>query len=272
LRLVQVFVNLLLNAAQAVEEGAPERNEIRVATRRDSAGRVVVEVADTGRGIPAEIRDRLFDPFFTTRPVGQGTGLGLSIAQGIVASLGGEITFDSTPGKGSRFFVTLPAMAEEEVHALPPPPPPVSTRPRVLVVDDEPLVGSALKRGLGRDLDVTFLTDPRVALQQLAAGQHWDAVLCDLMMPGMSGMEFHQEIQKLAPELARRALFLTGGAFTPAAQRFADELPDRVLLKPVDLERLRALLHQHALPPVAPAAPAVPAAPAAPAAPGGKPG
>ena len=100
----QVFLNLVVNAAQAVEGGG----NVLVATRSDG-DHVVVSVADDGCGIPAELIDRIFDPFFTTKPVGEGTGLGLAIAHQIVASHGGDIQVESTPGRGSVFRVRLPA-------------------------------------------------------------------------------------------------------------------------------------------------------------------
>ncbi|NPC86787.1 PAS domain S-box protein, partial [Pyxidicoccus fallax] len=107
-RLGQVFLNLLVNAAQAIPAGTPERHEIHVATRVGTGGRVVVEVADTGSGIAAENLPHLFDPFFTTKEPGEGTGLGLSICHSLVAALGGEIHVESEPGKGSTFRVLLP--------------------------------------------------------------------------------------------------------------------------------------------------------------------
>lgn len=107
-KLGQVFLNLLVNAAQAIPEGAPDANQIRVTTRRDGGDRVLVEVADTGRGMPPDVLRRVFDPFFTTKPIGKGTGLGLSICHKIITSLGGEIEAESKPGKGSVFRVYLP--------------------------------------------------------------------------------------------------------------------------------------------------------------------
>jgi PAS domain S-box-containing protein len=114
-RLGQVLINLVLNAAQAVPEGRPDLNEIRVTTRFDArSGRVVVEVSDTGAGIRPENLRRIFDPFFTTKPAGIGTGLGLFVCQGILASLGGEISVESTVGRGTTFRVTLPAARPED--------------------------------------------------------------------------------------------------------------------------------------------------------------
>jgi two-component system, NtrC family, sensor kinase len=107
-RLTQVFVNLLVNAAQSIHRRDGGRSEIRVRTRTDAGGLAVVEVADTGCGIPSELRARVFDPFFTTKPVGTGTGLGLFISRGIVEAHGGTITFESEIGCGTTFRVTLP--------------------------------------------------------------------------------------------------------------------------------------------------------------------
>jgi C4-dicarboxylate-specific signal transduction histidine kinase len=108
-RLVQVVVNLLVNAAHAIPDGAPGRNEIRVATRTDEAGRAVLTIRDTGAGIPPEALPLVFVPFFTTKDVGKGTGLGLWICHNVVTGLGGEITVDSQPGAGTTVNVALPA-------------------------------------------------------------------------------------------------------------------------------------------------------------------
>ena len=104
-----MFINLLVNAAQAMTDGDVDRNIIKICTYTDAEGRAVIEVHDNGPGISAEIRSRIFDPFFTTKPVGAGTGLGLSICHGIVTSLGGTILLTSELGVGSCFRVTLPA-------------------------------------------------------------------------------------------------------------------------------------------------------------------
>jgi signal transduction histidine kinase len=105
----QVFLNLLMNAAQAIAPGAPNDNVVEVGSRLESDGRVAVFVRDSGAGMTAEVRKRLFDPFFSTKPIGEGTGLGLSICLGIVRGLGGEIRVDSVPGTGSTFTVVLHA-------------------------------------------------------------------------------------------------------------------------------------------------------------------
>jgi two-component system, NtrC family, sensor kinase len=107
-RLGQVLLNLIVNGAQAIPPGDVERNEIRVTARVSAPDRVTVDVRDTGCGIPAENLERIFDPFFTTKPVGEGTGLGLAVCLNIIESLGGTITVDSQPGKGTTFHLTLP--------------------------------------------------------------------------------------------------------------------------------------------------------------------
>jgi signal transduction histidine kinase len=119
-RLGQVFLNLLINAAHAIEPGRVRENEIRVVARVFVPGQVTVEVRDTGVGIPPEHLRRIFDPFFTTKPVGVGTGLGLSVCHRIITSLGGDIRVESEPGRGTCFFVTLPVAADSQESASPP--------------------------------------------------------------------------------------------------------------------------------------------------------
>jgi signal transduction histidine kinase len=107
-RLAQVFLNLLINASQAIDVGAPEANEIRIATMTDGERHLVVEVRDTGVGIPGELRERVFEPFFTTRGSSGGTGLGLSISQSIVTSYGGTIDVRANEPRGTCLRVRLP--------------------------------------------------------------------------------------------------------------------------------------------------------------------
>jgi two-component system cell cycle sensor histidine kinase/response regulator CckA len=245
-RLGQVFVNLLINAAQAIPEGHAEENEIRVVTRTKSDGRIVVEISDTGCGIPAEILGHIFDPFFTTKPVGVGTGLGLSICHGIVGSLGGELQVESTTGKGSIFRAVFPPSTQvpvecrPEVGFLAQPP-----RGRILVVDDEPMVGLAVQRLLAAQHEVVVETAGRAALARLRQGECFDLVLCDLMMPDMTGMDLHDAIVESVPEAARRMVFFTGGAFTPRAQEFLERTEHQRIEKPFDKKVLLDLIVHH---------------------------
>ncbi len=237
-RLSQVFLNLLVNAAQSIPEGDAARQEVRVSTGYDPAsGRVTVEIADTGRGIAPEDQARIFDPFFTTKPVGAGTGLGLSISHGIVTSLGGEIAVESAPGRGTTMRVLLPAA--ERAAGRPEPGP----RARVLVVDDEPLVGAVVQRLLAPPHEVVAVTSAREALALLDAGARFDLVLCDLVMPETSGMELLTQLQASHPDQARQVVFMTAGAFTPGAQGFVERhRQHRFLAKPIDLEELEAVI------------------------------
>ena len=240
-RLGQVFVNLLVNAAQAIPEGRAEDNEIRLSTSTDAAGRAVIEVRDTGSGIAPELLPRLFDPFFTTKPIGQGTGLGLSICQRIVREHGGELTVESAPGLGSLFRVTLPPA--QPVPAAPPErsaAAAASKRGRVLVVDDESLVAVAVRRALEGEHEVVVTTRGREALDLLDRGERFDAVVCDLMMPDFTGMDLHAALLARHPREVERMLFLTGGAFTPAARAFLGDGAKRQMDKPFQREALLA--------------------------------
>lgn len=243
LRIAQVMVNLLLNAAHAIPEDAAEKNLIRVKVSLQPDQRVALEVRDTGVGIAPEIRGRLFDPFFTTKPMGQGTGLGLAISHAIVSGLGGEIEVESEPGRGSTFRVLLPCVAREERVAEAASPLQVrARRGRILIVDDEPRFGASLARLLDSEHSVTVLTSATEASSRIAAGEQYDLILCDLMMPEMSGIEFFEAVSRTAPAMAQRTVFLTGGAFTEKARTFLARTRNRHLEKPIDLTALGWLL------------------------------
>jgi signal transduction histidine kinase len=245
-RLGQVFLNLIVNAAQAIHEGDAEHNQIRVTTRLDERGWVVTEVRDSGMGIPPENLQRIFDAFFTTKPVGVGTGLGLSICHRIISGLGGELQVESEVGKGTAFRVVLPPAAstvqtvkKASVHPL------VKTRRgRVLVIDDEPMIVTAISRTLAFDHEVVLCSDASDALARVVAGERFDVVLCDLMMPQMTGMDLYAAFSAQAPDQAERMVFLSGGAFTTAARAFLDEVPNQRLEKPFDTRQLLALVNE----------------------------
>jgi PAS domain S-box-containing protein len=245
-RFGQVFLNLIVNAAQSIREGNQERNEIRIVTRTDAGGSVRVEVHDTGSGIPAKLLKQIFVPFFTTKPIGTGTGLGLSICHSIIESMGGTIDVESEVGKGTVVRVVLrPATPETR---LTPTPPAMArkahVRGRVLVIDDDELVGGALRRLLGREHDVTLVTSGRAAFDHLASGAPVDVILCDLMMPEMTGMDVHEEMMRVAPHRAETMIFLSGGAFTARAREFLDRVPNERVEKPFDSAALRALVRK----------------------------
>jgi len=242
-RLAQVFVNLLVNAAQSIAPGQVSANVIRVSARLGPDRRVTVEVSDTGAGIPAGVLPRVFEPFFTTKPAGQGTGLGLSICRSIVAAAGGTIEVESQPGRGTLARVRLPAAEaaegaggpeRREQAAVP--------RGRVLVVDDERLVGNSLRRALAADHDVSVVASARMALRLLEQGERFDAVVTDLMMPDLTGVELERALVALDARLAGRVVFMTAGAITDEARRAMEAGAIPCLAKPVPLEALREAL------------------------------
>ncbi|MFE8604366.1 hybrid sensor histidine kinase/response regulator [Archangium violaceum] len=244
-RLCQVFLNLVVNAAQAIPEGAAEKNEIRLVTREGEQGRIIAEVQDSGSGIPAEVMGRIFDPFFTTKPVGVGTGLGLSICHGIITGLGGEISVESQPGRGTTVRVVLPA-AEPGARVqkpVPAPQVPITQRGRVLIVDDEPAVGRALRRIL-REHEVELATSGRQALEKLSADNRFHAVLCDVMMPDLGGKDLYEAIQQGGSGLERRFVFVSGGAFTQGARDFLARVPNPTLEKPFDETAVRRVVRE----------------------------
>jgi signal transduction histidine kinase len=247
-RLGQVFLNLIVNAAQAIPEGRMDDYEIRITTALDDSGQVVVEVRDTGHGIPPDVRKRLFAPFMTTKAAGVGTGLGLSICHRIVTELGGTITVDSELGRGTAFRVHL--VAAEAEGAAPAggetatAEPPAVRRGSVLVVDDEPMLGVLTRRILEGAHDVVTTTSAKEALEWIQDGRQFDLIICDLMMPDMTGMDLYEELEQEAPEQARAMVFLTGGAFTPRGREFLASVANTCLDKPVDITSLRSLVDE----------------------------
>jgi CheY-like chemotaxis protein/anti-sigma regulatory factor (Ser/Thr protein kinase) len=238
-----VFLNLIVNAAQAIREGNAEQNVIRVSTRMDE-GRVAIEIRDTGSGIAPEALPRIFDAFFTTKPVGVGTGLGLSICHRIVTGLGGEIRVESQLGKGTAFTVLLaPTSLEEEAEVELPDVTPPPRRGKVLVIDDEPIIIKALERLLVTEHDVTLASAAGDARDRILSGDRYDVILCDLMMPQMTGMDLHAEFLRVAPEQASRMVFMTGGAFTPGSRAFLDDVPNPCIDKPFDTQHLRSIVN-----------------------------
>jgi two-component system, cell cycle sensor histidine kinase and response regulator CckA len=248
-RLGQVFLNLLLNAVQALPEDHAETNEIQLLLRSPAPDRVVVEVRDNGVGIPAQVRGRIFEPFFTTKPVGIGTGLGLTICHGIVTSLGGTLTFESEVGKGSTFRVelmaavrTIGANAIAHVSGQSPAQSKPMARGRMMVVDDEPIVCFSLERLLSTEGEVVALTSAPQALALIRAGERFDVILCDLMMPEMDAPVLYEEIRRVSPAQAERMVFVTGGAFTVRAREFLESVSNPRLGKPFDVEALVELV------------------------------
>jgi signal transduction histidine kinase len=237
----QVFVNLLVNASQALEGRTGGR--IRVSTRRE-AGRVVAEVSDNGSGVRPEHLRRIFEPFFTTKPAGAGTGLGLPISLDIVRNHGGEISVESQPERGATFTVRLPAAAPD-ARASGPRAGENGTRARLLCIDDEPAIRRSYRRILGREHDVTLAEGGADALAILSERQDFDLILCDILMPGLNGMELFQRVSQIHPGLDRRFLFVTGGATQKEVQEFLRTVRNEVVEKPFDVQLLCRVVARH---------------------------
>jgi PAS domain S-box-containing protein len=238
--LCQVFVNLLMNAVHAVQ--SRPRRQIRLRSRRDESGGVEIAVSDTGHGIKLEHMGLIFDPFFTTKDVGEGMGLGLSVSYGIVRALAGTLTAESQLDQGSTFTVRL--AADPAPVAPIATPAPTRGRAAVLVIDDDVRVANAISRTLAKFHDTVAEIGAAGAIRRLRAGERFDVLLCDLMMPGISGAAFYQVVREERPELLPRLIFVTGGGFGSETEGFLRTVPNPVVEKPVDTRRLLSLIDE----------------------------
>jgi len=245
-QLKQVVVNLVTNARQAVQDAAPPRR-LTLRTRPDAQGQKVrIEVADSGPGIPREIRARIFEPFFTTKPEGEGTGLGLALARGIVESHGGEIDVEGAPGEGARFVIDLPvgappAPADEPDDLDAAPPVPGKT---ILVVDDEPAVASLLAEALSRDgYKVDLAANGAIALRMLGT-RDYDLIVSDSGMPVLNGPELYCEVERREPRLTRRFVFVTGDILNARTLAFLPRTGAPQLEKPFTVESVKRVVRR----------------------------
>jgi len=239
-QLQQVFLNLANNAAQAIAAtGRP--GTVSVHARRWLDG-VAVDVTDDGPGIPEALHATVFEPFFTTKAEGEGTGLGLAICQGIVKEHGGRITLDARPGSGAAFTVELPG-AVSAPRPSPTAEPAIEARAlRILVVDDEPHILYYMRATLeswGHTVEVA--SDGAYALER-ALAEKFDAIICDLRMPHLSGREMYQRLARQDPQAAQRIVFATGDTVRGDTLHFLESLGRPYLHKPFALAELRRAL------------------------------
>jgi signal transduction histidine kinase len=244
-RLQQVLMNLLINAADAIADTPAAHGEVHVSVAAPDPEHVCIEVRDTGVGMSPDVLARAFDPFFTTKPTGKGTGLGLSICHGLVTAMGGQIEVESELGVGTTMRLRLMRAFEvddaPDTSSHPVLVAPSSAPLRVLVIDDEPMIHRALKRLLKRHHVVGAL-GVRSALDVLSVRHDFDVILCDLMMPEGTGMDFYEQLRASWPELLDRVVFMTGGAFTEQARDFIEHVPNQKVLKPLDEQALLRLM------------------------------
>ncbi|HXK17599.1 MAG TPA: ATP-binding protein, partial [Polyangiaceae bacterium] len=280
-RLAQVFVNLFLNASQSIPDGRP--GVLRISTTSEG-DHVTICIEDDGVGIRPEDLPYVFEPFFSTHsgtgwgrgpsqppgsrdrgaseqrdgqnrresaefavPRDSAPGLGLAICRNVVTALGGTITVTSEPEAGTRFTVTLQAAgahaasvegnrarSRERVNS----------RARILIIDDEPLLGQTLRFAFQDKHDVEVASSGRDALERLANDSDFDLVLCDLMMPDVSGEHVYRAVSERTPGLLPRFVFMTGGAFTERAQEFLAHFAGRQLEKPFNIDEVEVLLSE----------------------------
>jgi PAS domain S-box-containing protein len=249
-RLTQVLVNLLMNACLAIPEGRFHEHTIRVSVRYVEPW-IVIEVIDNGVGMSPETQAHIFEPFFSTRAPGEGMGLGLALCHTIVTEAGGNISVHSEVAKGTTFCIQLPtatSLPSEIAENLDDDRAADDSgfrRLRLLVIDDEPLVGRSLARLL-RDFEIVVEVRAKSALERLRGGEPFDAILCDLMMPEMSGMQFYESVCREMPELGHKILFMSGGAFGREGEAFVQRMEDRVFEKPGELLLMSKRLREQA--------------------------
>lgn len=240
-KLAQVFLNLLINACHAIEEGKVEQNEICLRSRTEDK-QICIEIRDSGCGIAQERLDAVFDAFYTTKEIGVGSGLGLTICQNLMQAMGGTISLESEPGRGTSAWVRLPIESPRRAPPVTSGRTPAATRRcHILVIDDEPNIGRVVTRMLAKH-DVEAVTSGREAKERLAADQSYDMIICDLMMPDLTGMDLHSWLTQEQPTLAERMVFVTGGAFTPHARQFLDAVANARVEKPFTATTIRRVL------------------------------
>ncbi|MCC7001645.1 MAG: hybrid sensor histidine kinase/response regulator [Gemmatimonadaceae bacterium] len=251
-QLVQMLVNPLVNAAQALADSAATRREVTVRVRATSDGWVEVTIADTGPGFDPEVLPRLGEPYVTTRAFSGGTGLGLVITRGLVDAHGGTLTLANAAAGGAEVRIRLPAAPPDALlpsDAMADTPAPASVAgtsqaAHILVVDDEPMLLVAMQRLLQRmGHRVTTAPNGEVALA-FVARERFDVIISDLMMPGMSGQMLAERLAETYPEARRVFVVMTGGAVTATDADFLAREDVSVLSKPVGRRELDAVLRR----------------------------
>ena len=241
-RLGQMITNLVVNAAQAIGNGG-SNHEIAITTT-DHRDHVVLAIEDTGPGIPAELRERVFEPYFTTKPFEVGTGLGLALVREIVTHHGGDVHIGTSTRRGARVEVKLPVRGG--MSAEPARRPASVTTPargvRLLLIDDEPMLLRSLADLLSNDHATISAQGGEEGLAVLERDRNFDLILCDLQMPSVDGVAVYDVIARTAPELLERFAFMSGGVVTGRAREFMERVRPSVIEKPIDLEALLALV------------------------------
>jgi len=249
----QVVLNIINNARQAIES-AEGSGRITITTNAD-ARCVRIIISDNGPGISAGNLKRIFDPFFTTKEVGKGTGLGLSLCYGMIREHGGNIIPSSQPGEGATFTIELPVAGDGawfETSFTTTTATNGASRPniregagkRILVVDDEESLLHMIKEELTQHhYDVTTAANGETALRTLRE-KKFDAIICDLKMPGINGRQVYERLREESPDTCRRMVFVTGDIIGDQLRNFLETEKRPCLTKPFSLGDLRAAVKE----------------------------
>ena len=249
-QLSQVIINVLINAQQALSACEGDREVLIHVSFISSSNRVVVAIADNGPGIPEEIRHKVFQPFFTTKPEGRGTGLGLSFCRSVIEGHGGSIEIEDVEPHGTTVHIELPGTTSHEVEkrtrahlaqAL--------TSLRVLVVDDEISLASSIAEALENYGHVAVTAGSAAQATALMERDIFDIILADIHMPDTDGMTFYRNVQRNDAEAADRFVFITGDSVDPELIEFFEEQRRPFLYKPFEISELIRVVEQSVLAP-----------------------
>jgi len=238
-QLQQVFMNIIVNAESEMKK-AHGRGKLTIKTEQ-IGNKIRLSFKDDGPGIARENLEKVFNPFFTTREVGEGTGLGLSLSYGIIAEHKGALYVKSRLGKGATFFIELPIIAEESQLGLAEPAGEIKgvLGARILVVDDEPTILAFLKKVLGGEgYDVETVSSGEEVLEMIK-NKRYSLILCDIKLPGLSGVEIYDEIGKVVPSLQKRVMFITGDVTSADTGEFLKRTKAPYVTKPFDIAKLK---------------------------------
>jgi signal transduction histidine kinase/CheY-like chemotaxis protein len=242
--LQEVLLNLLDNARDAIRQAKRQRGLIVIHGRRIRGERIKIEVSDNGAGILRENRDRVFDPFFSTKDVGQGTGLGLSIVHSIVSDHGGNIQVESDGQSFTRFEMDFP------LFCVPANVVPSSSRAtnvlRILAVDDEPEILNILENSLGQMGHHVECTTTGSRALQLLSKNKFDVLLLDMHLPEMDGTRIIKRLETMIPPVSVRTIVITGDTISEDIRKFAADHSLPLVMKPVDIDQLNQLLQDTA--------------------------
>ncbi|MEO8658682.1 MAG: ATP-binding protein [Bryobacteraceae bacterium] len=241
-QLQQVLMNLAVNGREAMPDGgtltiATEKHEQHEASAELRPGQYVkITVSDTGHGMPPDVSERVFEPFFTTKRQGRGTGLGLAIVYGIVKQAYGHVTFETAPGKGTRFDIYWPQVEGTVEPPKKPRPAALNGTERVLVVDDTDEVralASRILRNLGYKV---WEAGNGEEAEDLAAKLTFDLLLTDVVLPGANGRQMAQRLQSIQPGL--RVIYMSGYSEDSVAQRGLSQDTAKIIQKPFTADEL----------------------------------